>query len=792
MAQMPGNIAGTVSDNNGNPLFSASIGIDSSNYGTVTDELGKFTLKVPANHSLKLRVHYLGYSGYSTDIFLIPGETINLKIVLQPDIKQLEDVQVLGIQQRENTLVPIDIRSIGQLPNSSGNLETIIKTLPGVASGNELSSQYSVRGGSFDENLVYVNDIEIQRPLLIQSAQQEGLSFVNPALVSSIQFSAGGFGAEFGDKLSSVLDINYKQPTGFGGSASASLLGGSVNLEGSTKNNRFTHITGIRYKSTKFLLKTLDIQGDLDPSFLDIQTFYTYDLNRSMTLSFLGNYSSNKFYQKPEFKDTDYGNLQQSYTFRVYYEGEEKDFFESYLGALALDIHPTDKLSLKLITSAFNSNESITFDLIKQYWIGLAVSSSNSGLRDSLINIGVGTLLDHARDYLTSTIYTAEHKGTYVASRNQLKWGISARQEIINDQIEEWQMLDSAGYSLPASGDGLNMYKFYKASINLSNYRYSAYIQNSLKQSTPGGNFIITIGIRSQFATLTKHITVSPRGSIAFIPENQKNLRFHISSGLYHQPAMYKELRDRAGNLYLSQKPQRSWHIVGGADYNFQLWRRMFLFSSEIYYKQLTNVVPYKMDNLRLMYLPMYHAKAYAMGIDFRVYGEFVPGEESWFSLSLMKTREDIYNDFIINPDQTVEYPGYYRRPTDQWLNFSLFFQDNLPSNPNYKFHLLLNFGSGFPYSGPLGDTPSAIFFLDPYRRIDIGFSRLIPTRKNKNSGIKSLWIGAEILNIIDARNKMSLEWVRTVESNMGVDVFFGVPNYLTGRMFNIKLTVNL
>jgi hypothetical protein len=790
-AQQLGNLTGKVVDEQGKALFSASVGIEGTTLGTVTDNEGNFILKVPAGKSLILTVYYLGYKTYKQDIQLQIGETITLSVILYPEIKVLEDVEVFGIQQRENTLVPINIKSIDQLPNTSGNIEAIIKTLPGVASGNELSAQYSVRGGSFDENLVYVNDIEIYRPMLIQSAQQEGLSFVNPSMVSSIQFSAGGFDAEYGDKLSSVLDIRYKQPSDFSGSASASLLGGSVHIEGASKNHKFTHITGIRYKTTKFLLNTLDTRGDYSPSFADAQTFLTYDLTKKLHFSVLGNYATNHFHRQPIERETDFGTLQQTFTFRVYYEGEEKDHFDTYMGALAIDYQPVEGLSLKIIASGFQSNEAVTYDLLKQYWIGLATRGSG-GLRDSLINIGVGSSLEHARDYLNSSIYSLEHKGTFISDKGITKWGIKIQQEFIDDKINEWQLLDSSGYSIPYSDEEINLLDVYRTSNTFTSQRAAAYAQHTIKIENSAGQLMLTIGLRSQYWTYNQEVTISPRLNFSYIPANRPNISLHIASGMYHQPPFYKELRDRQGNLYPDKKAQRAWHLVSGIDYNFQAWHRPFVFTSELYYKQMTRVIPYKLDDVRLQYLPMYNAKAYAAGVDFRVYGEFVSGNESWFSLSLLRTREDIQNDFIIHSDNTVEYPGYYRRPTDQWLNFSLFFQDYLPSNPNYKVHLMVNYGSGLSYSGPIDSRPSDIYRLDPYRRIDIGFSRLIVRNSQNRMGIKSIWISAEILNLLDAKNKVSLDWVRTVESEFGINAYFSVPNYLTGRIFNAKLTVDL
>lgn len=789
-SQQTATIRGTITDENGTALFSASIAIEGTVYGTVTDSEGKYSLDVPANEQLYLIINYLGYKTIHDTLTLNPGEVYFLSKSLIPEVKRLDDVEVLGIRSRENTLVPVDIKSIDQLPNPSQNIEYIIKTLPGVGSGNELSSQYSVRGGSFDENLIYVNDIEIFRPLLVQSAQQEGLSFVNPSMVSSIQFSAGGFDAEFGDKLSSVLDIRYKQPNRFGGSAMASLLGGSVHLEGASKKNRFTHITGLRYKTTKYLLGTLDTKADYNPSFTDLQTFLTYDITKNLELSFLGNYATNKFNRVPKNRSTNFGTFQQGFNFTVFYEGQEQDKFDTYLGALSLNYKPHDKLSLKLIGSAFRSNENVTFDILRQYWINLATQGS-SGSRDSLVNIGIGSSLEHARNYLEATIYSVEHKGAFYSDNGILKWGVKGQQEIIDDDISEWEFLDSAGMSLPFSNETVDLSEVNKRAHSLNTGRFAAFVQRTFFINNNTSDMSLTLGLRGQYWTLNKELTLSPRLNFSLQTENMPNLNWHFATGLYYQPPFYKEIRDPYGNLFPETKAQRALHFVIGADYKFRAWDRPFVFTSEIYYKHLTRLIPYKLDDVRLDYLPYETARGYATGIDFKVYGEFVPGSESWFSLSLLQTKEDIYNDYLINLDKSVIYPNYYRRPTDQLLSMAIFFQDYLPSNPNYKVHLMLIYGTGLPYSGPLYSRPSDVYELGPYRRIDIGFSRVIIRNPDMNGGIKSIWISAEILNLLDARNVVSFDWMRTVESDIGLDTYFAVPNYLTGRSYNIKISVN-
>jgi hypothetical protein len=790
VAQPTATIKGSVSDAEENALYYASVAIKNKAIGTVTDDKGIFLLKVPANEQIILVVTHMGYENEVDTFSLSDNEVRNLKIILKQNVKKLDDVIVYGNNEKENSLMPINLKSIDQLPNSSGNIETILKTLPGVVSGNELSSQYSVRGGSFDENLIYVNDVEIYRPFLIQSAQQEGLSFVNPGMVSSIQFSAGGFGAQYGDKLSSVLDIKYKQPTELTGSVSASLLGGSALIEGASKNKRFTIITGVRYKSTQYLLKNLDTKGDYKPSFTDLQTYITYDLTKKVELSFLGNYATNKYLRKPQNRDTEFGSFQQSYNFTAFYEGQEKDKFDTYLGAMTLNYHPAENISLKIIGSAFSSNEEIAYDILKEYWISLATGNT-SAKRDSLINIGVGASLDHARDYLLSNIYSLEHKGVYFMPSGNWKWGLKVQQEYINDKLNEWQMLDSAGFSIPLSDEGISLNYVYKSNNTLNNTRFSAYLQNTTSFSIDKNDVSITLGARGQYWTYNNEVTISPRGNIALKPYLMPNFTWHLSAGLYYQPPFYQELRDQQGNLYPNIKAQRALEITAGTDYKFMSWGRPFIFTSEIYYKYLTRLIPYKLIEERQQYLPQYKAKGYATGIDFKLYGEFVEGMESWFSLSFLSTKEDIYHDLIVNSDNTISYPGYYRRPTDQWMNFSLFFQDFLPSNPDYKVHLTLIYGSGLPYSGPLYSRPSDTYSLGPYRRVDIGFSRIIAGKKKYTAFIKSIWITAEILNLLDTQNKVSYDWMRTIESNVGVYSTYAIPNYLTRRSLNVKITVN-
>ena len=784
-------VKGKITDESGKGLFPASVAVKEVTAGTVTNEKGIYTLEVPSNQKHVLVVSYLGYKTITDTIYTAQGKTYIRDIQLQPISQVIEELTKYGDYQRKNTLTRIDIRSIDKLPTATGSIESFIRaTQMGMKAENELTSQYSVRGGNYDENLIYVNDIEVHRPLLVQSAQQEGLSFINPAMISSIEFSAGGFEARFGDKMSSVLDIKYNRPSTSGATVSASLLGSSLHLEGVTKNNRFTHNTGVRYKTTKYLLNSLQVEGDYNPSFLDAQTFLTYDISKSFEIGLFGNVSTNKFHLIPENRDTDFGIFQQGFNLTVFYEGQEQDKFDSYLGAVSLNFHPNKNISLKLIGSGFISDEEITYDILGEYWLNL-LSQGSSGKRDTLVNIGTGSALEHARDYLYTQIYSLEHKGTFYKGNQNIKWGLKYQAEIIDDEISEWILVDSAGMSLPYSNSAVNLSSTIKADNYIYNSRISAYLQNTWEFNSNKTDIFVTIGLRSQYSELNEKVLVSPRGSITLDPNWNREMKFHFSTGYYYQPTFYKEFRTPQGELLTHLQAQKSVHFVLGSDLTFLAWERPFIFSTELYYKHLTNLIPYKTKEVKIQYLPEFQSVGYAMGIDFKVYGEFVPNAESWLSISIMDTKEDVHGDYYVLSDRRVVIPGYYNRPTDQTLNFSVFFQDYFPSNPDFKFNLLAVYGSGSPVGGPRDDRPALIYKIGAYKRIDIGISRVLK-KPGKNDGLfrnfKDLWFSGEIFNVLNLKNKGSVDWIQTVENNEGVPDIFAVPNYLTGRRFNIKL----
>ncbi|HEY0029896.1 MAG TPA: TonB-dependent receptor plug domain-containing protein, partial [Bacteroidia bacterium] len=695
----------------------------------------------------------------------------------------------------------------------------ILFTLPGVSSRNELSSSYSVRGGNFDENLVYVNGIEIYRPFLTRSGQQEGLSFINADLVSSVLFSAGGFEAKYGDKMSSVLDVQYRRPRKFAGTVSGSLLGSNLHLEGCSKNYRFTWLVGARYKTNKYLLGKTDSKGDYKPFFADVQMYTTYDINPNWELDFLGNYASNRYQFVPENRETDFGTLDKALRLKIYFDGQEIDQFNTMMGALsAIYNDDAQKLNLKFIGSAFKSKESEAFDIQGQYFIGeLETDFGKPNFGDLVTERGIGTFINHARTNLEAYVFSGEHKGTYTEGKKQLLWGLKYSNERITDKLSEWKYVDSAGFSIPTPSGAvidpgnIELQDVVKQKINISSNRISGYLQGTWSRNTKDTAVVsATLGVRANYWDLNKQALVGPRGTLGLKPNWKRDFLFKFSSGYYYQPAFYRELRSPAGIINKDIKAQTSIHFVLTSDYNFKAWKRPFKFIAEAYYKHLDNLIPYEIDNVRIRYSAKNNAKGYVKGIDLKVNGEFVKGLESWASLSIMETREDIKDDFyfdyynsdgeLIVPGFTannvktdsIRYePGYIYRPTDQRVSFGLFFQDNIPNKPDLKMHLNLLFGTGVPFGAPGTQRYQQVFRMPPYRRVDIGFSyqALKESRKVKPKSpgrfLKSLWISLEVFNLLGTNNTVSYIWVEDVTNRQ-----YAVPNYLTQRQLNLRMIV--
>ena len=788
---------GAIRDTTGRTVPYANIYAEGTNLGTSADSTGMFRLILENNKNYTLIVSAVGYINKKINISTISGKGKTISLVLMSSSKEIKEIEVYGSRKEPPGFIQIDLKDFHVLPNTSGNVESVLKTMPGVSSSNELSSQYSVRGGNFDENLVYVNDIEIYRPFLVRSGKQEGLSFVNPDMVSSIQFSAGGFDASYGDKMASVLDIRYRKPTEFSGSFSFGLLGGSAHIEDRSANKKFTYITGFRYKSNQYLLNTFDTKGDYKPSFSDLQTYLSYDLSEKWNIGFLGNIAMNSYKFVPENRRTSFGTVKDAVQLFLVYNGREVDRFNTINGAVSANWQPNDKIEIKNILSAFNTNEQETFDIEGFYSLNALdreIGSENLG--DSVMNIGIGHFIDHARNNLDATVLSISHKGQFKSGKSILEWGLKIKHEIINDQIREWKLVDSAGFSLPYSDEEVDLAESRTANNRLSSNRYTSYLQHNGLYSIGTTAIQVIGGLRFHYWDLNSQFLLSPRVIIRMKPTWLKNWRFHLSSGIYYQPPFYKELRMPDGSLNKNIEAQKSVHYVAGSEYNFIAWERPFRFTTEVYYKKLDQLVPYFIDNVRIDYVGQNIAHGYVTGIELKINGEFVDDAESWASLSIMQAREDIENDSYINENSETIYPGSYPRPTDQLLNFSLFFQDYFPGNPTYRVHLIMHYGTGLPTKPATTERFDQYFRMPSYRRVDIGFSKTFSATDNSGfmNGVfrhmETIRIGAEIFNLLDINNTVSYIWVRTVNNLDNVSNRFAVPNYLTSRRLNLRVSV--
>jgi len=802
-AQETARIFGRVTDERGRPQELVNVAVTGSTGGAVTNGKGNYELILPTSQQLSVAVSFVGFQTVIDTFYLSPGQEIEWNIRLKSTMAELPTYEVQDKSIRASNLQRINPKNADLVPSVSDGIPALLKTQPGVSSSNELSSQYSVRGGNFDENLVYVNDIEIYRPFLIRSGQQEGLSFVNSDLVSSILFSAGGYDAKYGDKMSSVLDIQYKKPNEFGGSASLSLLGGAFHVEGIMANRKVSYLLGVRHKTTQYLLNALDTKGDYRPSFIDIQGMVSYDISRKFELSLLGNYASNKYKLVPESRETDFGTYQQARRLKIFFDGQEVDRYLTYLGGATLTFKPTQRTRLRLITSGYNSIESETYDMVGQYFIGRVENNfASENFGDVVESQGVGTFMEHARNKLNARVFNVGHKGTAEIGNQLLQWGVKWQMENIDDQMSEWIMIDSAGYSIPHPPDSIGytdpsvqltipfeLYERLYTDATIKSNRYTAYVQNTWGADPDSSKLTFTFGVRANYWDYNNQLVVSPRATLSFKPEWKRDILFRFSAGYYYQPPFYRELKDLTGNISNNVKAQKSIHLVAASDWNFTAWDRPFKFITEVYYKHLDQLVPYLVDNVRVRYYGENNANGYATGIDFKVNGEFVRGIESWASLSIMSTKEDIKDDFYYDKAGNRVEPGYIPRPTDQLVNFSLFFQDYLPSNPTYKMSLTLIFGSGLPFGPPQSPKYTHTLRMPPYRRVDIGFSKeLIGEHtsfapKSVFRGFKSVWVTLEVLNLLQINNTVSYIWVTDIYGRQ-----YAVPNFLTPRQLNLRL----
>lgn len=794
-------VRGVILDESNNPIENVNIKA-SSGEGTATNINGFYELRIPSDIEVTIEFTHLGHRRVIQRFLLKNGQELEFNPVMKVEAEQIATVVInSNTRQKVDGVTTISPNVIRTIKGAQPGVENILKTLPGVNISNELSTQYSVRGGNFDENLVYVNEIEVYRPFLIRSGNQEGLSFVNTDLVQNVDFSAGGFQAKYGDKLSSVLDINYRNPVGFGIRTDLSFLGGSLAAETVSKNGKFSGIAGVRYRDNSLILNNLETEGNVEPVFADAQTYLTYRFSDKFHLNFLGNISLNRYNFQPENRQTNFGTLQEPVALLVFYEGNEEDQYQTYFGAFKANYFVNDNLTLKLIASAYHTIEQEYFDIFAQYRLGeVNTNIGDDDLGEVEFSEGIGSQLTHARNDLDAFIVNAEHRGDYkIDDESTVEWSVKYTHEDIRDRLVEYEIIDSAGFSIrppnfsipnlqpyePFEGP-LTAFENIRALNRVQIDRMQAFAQYSKRTEWGSNEVFYNIGIRAHNWTVSgenlennTQTVFSPRAQFAIKPDWDKDMLFRVAGGLYYQPPFYRELRDSSGVVQPNVKAQKSFHIVFGNEYSFEIWDRPFKLVTEAYYKGLTDVNPYTLENVRIRYRARNNATAYAYGLDMRLNGEFVPGTESWFSFGYLKTEENIDNR------------GFIARPTDQRLKFGALFQDYVPNMPNLKMYLNLVYNTGVPGGSPsYADPYDFQIRLRDYRRADLGISlELVNPTKTYNARwkkkFKELSLGFEIYNMFNNQNSITNTWVRDVYTKRQ----FAIPNFLTPRVFNLRLS---
>ena len=793
-------------DNIGIELVNVAVLNTDRPIGTATNKNGYYELMLDEADTVVLNFSMIGYTTVQQRILDL-RDVININVQLLTDEQVLTEIEVRGIKHTQGTMDRIDAATTRVMPDATGgSIESLLITFAGVSQTNELSSQYNVRGGSFDENSVYVNGIEVHRPLLIRSGQQEGLSFVNPEMVENVHFSAGGYGAQYGDKMASVLDITYKRPTAFEASLSASLLGANVYV--GHGDSTYSQMHGLRYKTSKYMLGGLSTSGNYQPTYLDYQTYITwqiptpYTVHRTpkWTMSFLGNVSMNDYRFTPDSLSESFGG-QNAKNLTIYYEGQEKDKFLTAFGALSAKSQITNhqsQIDIGIDLSGFYTNERENFDITGQYVLSNAPADGSSSANTTSEQIadvnadatalGTGLFHQHARNSLQAGVVTLAHNGSWTRGNNTLIWGVCGQAEYIKDAISEWEWRDSAGYSMPDDGHSMELYYALRGDESMLSARLQAYIQNSHKWNTRSGQWILTVGGRIQWWSWNNEVLPSPRASIEWIPGWKRDFCFRLATGLYYQAPFYKELRDTVTDAYgvtrmqlnHDLKAQRSVHVVLGGDYYFRAWGRPFKLTAEGYYKYIDRMESYTVDNVRVRYSGRNDSKGYAGGLDLKLYGELVPGADSWISFSTMTARQRL-----------VDGGAWIPSPTEQRYNFSMLFQDYIPKLPQLKFHIKMQFSEGQPFYVPRNNQ--AWGRMPMYKRIDLGATYVFNAqtakfmRKPSAKHVKQWAIQFEVFNVVGWRNVNSYFWVADAYCNQ-----WASPNYLTGRRFNLKLTVDL
>lgn len=761
------------------PLEFATVAVSGTAIGTSTDLDGVYTLSTPEADTIIVVFRCVGYHDIRRQLINAAGDvTLNVKMLPST---VLREVEVTEFRKQTDGIQRIDPQSYRLAADvSGGSIESLLTTMAGVSQSNEMSSQYSVRGGSYDENSVYINGVEVYRPQLVSSGEQEGLSVINPAMVKSVDFSTGGFPAEYGDKMSSALSITYRQPQSFEGSASASLMGASLALGHGTKN--FSQLHGIRFKRNNSLLSSLETRGEYDPNFFDYQTNLNWRLSQKWKAGFLGNIAVNNYKFTPSTRQTNFGTSEDAKQFTVYFDGQEHDRFETYFGAAMLNFRPSRAMDFTLMASGYFTNELVSYDISGEYWLDQAGDSNAGG------ELGVGKYKEHARNRLKASVFQLSLRGNTGLSNHNLQYGVNFNTEKILDRASEWEMRDSAGYSLPFNPDAVKVIYNLSSHHDLQTSRLALFIQDNWRIESAAGFFTVNAGVRLSYWSFNREWLFSPRISAGYVPQSGSPWAFRVATGLYYQSPFYKEYRrgtaDADGNVTVELnrdiKSQRSLQFIAGADYSFRSLNRPFKLSAEAYYKNFGNLIPYEVDNLKLNYAGVNGGSGYAAGVDLKLFGQFVPGSDSWISASLMKTAENL---------RGVRVP----RPTDRRYSFALYFTDYFPKFPKLKFSLRGIFSDGLPVTPPRSSRDKGYFRTPAYKRVDIGLSYALlsePQERAQRTGmhrwLKSVWLALDCFNILDISNVSSYYWVTDVNN-----IQYAVPNYLTRRQLNLRLTID-
>ncbi len=757
-------LKGKVIDEENNALELVTVSCMEQGKVTMTNLEGEFSMTLRSADSVEVRFSMIGYAARKR-VFRRPKGRQTVQIVMHP-MEALKEVTITERRRQTTSTEQLDINDAKNGPSTTGNaVEELIQQQAGVSTHNEMSSQYNVRGGSFDENAVYINNVEVYRPLLVRSGQQEGLSIINPDMVEKIGFSSGGFEAKYGDKMSSALDITYRRPKRFEATVTASLLGASGYLGVSNKKFAMSH--GIRYKTNRYLLGSLETTGEYRPNFFDYQTYISYTPNRRWAIDLIGYISENHYNFKPKDRETSFGTMEDVKSFKVYFDGQEKDAFETLFGTASITRSFTDSTKIKLLASAFHSKEKETYDIMGQYWLDDTQTSER---------LGVGTYMEHARNYLTADVISFKLMGTHKTKRHDIEAGITYKTERVEEQAREYEMRDSSGYSIPHSANRLDLIYALSSKNKVNSHRIEAYIQDTYRFQKGETFFTLNYGVRLANWSWNKETIVSPRASLAIVPAFNHDMTFRLATGIYYQAPFYKEMRDTVtengitvARLNEKIKSQRSIQLIAAADYRFKMMDRPFRFTAEAYFKSLQNLIPYNVQNVKVTYYGENLCSGYAAGLDLKLFGEFVPGTDSWLTFSLMSTRQK-YNGIWVP------------LPTDQRYAINLHFTDYFPGTERWKMTLRLAYADGLPFGAPHRGIEHQSFRAPAYKRADIGMAfRAIKEGKT----LKNMWIGIDCLNLFGINNVNSYYWVTDVSNRQ-----WAVPNYLTGRQINGKVTV--